>query len=154
MSKVRVEYNRTARVRAPVADVYRFFAEPDLMAQEAVNLDRYEKLDDTRSRWLFRSRTQAKGLDFAPEYTVTISGNGEDRVSWRSIPGLGNTESEGSVELRETGGATEIRYRQVSTPDLPVPKLVARMFEIIARKLALKDMEEYFDRVVRRFGPW
>ena len=66
MSKVRVEYNRTARVRAPVADVYRFFAEPDLMAQEAVNLDRYEKLDDTRSRWLFRRPRGSTSLPNTP----------------------------------------------------------------------------------------
>ena len=150
MSKVRLEIKRTLRVRAPLPDVFIFFADPDRMKEEAVNLDLYERIDATRSRWVFKSRTQQRGLYFAPEYTIETRTNGVDHVTWESV--AGNTGSRGDVRLRRVGDDTEIDYYQMSEPDLPVPKLMAKLFDIIARKLGQKDLEDWVGRVVQRFG--
>jgi uncharacterized membrane protein len=150
MSKVRLEIKRTLRVRAPLSEVHEFFANPDRMREEAQNLELYERIDATHSRWVFKSRTQQKGLYFAPEYTIETKTNGVDHVTWQSVSG--NTGSAGDVQLRRVGDTTEIDYYQMSEPDLPVPKLVARLFDVIARKLGQKDLEDWVDRVARRFG--
>jgi len=150
MPKVRLEIKRTLRVRAALPEVYHFFADPDTMKQEAQNLELYERIDATRSRWVFKSRTQQRGLYFAPEYTIETTGNGADHVSWQSISG--NTGSAGDVRLRRVGDVTEIEYYQMSEPDLPVPRLVAKLFATIARKLGERDMEDWVNRIVQRFG--
>jgi uncharacterized membrane protein len=150
MSKVRLEIKRTLRVRAAVPEVYEFFANPDRMREEAQNLDQYERLDATHSRWVFKSRTQQKGLYFAPDYTIETKANGVDHVTWQSV--AGNTGSAADIRLRRVGDATEIEYYQMSEPDLPVPKLVAKLFDVLARKLGQKDLEDWVDRVVKRFG--
>jgi uncharacterized membrane protein len=150
MSKVRLEIKRTLRVRAPLPEVFTFFADPDRMKEEAQNLDQYERIDATRSRWLFKSRTQQKGLYFAPEYTIETRTNGVDHITWQSI--AGNTGSAADIRLRRVGDVTEIEYYQMSEPDLPVPKLVAKLFDILARKLGERDLQDWVDRVVRRFG--
>jgi hypothetical protein len=61
--------------------------------------------------------------------------------------------NEGDVWLTLTAeGGTEIRYREVVEPDLPITPIMARLMKpIVARELRA-ELRNFLDRVRIRFG--
>jgi uncharacterized membrane protein len=149
MTKIAATEERTLTVRSSLEDVYRFFADPALLKEETADVDRFDRLDGNRARWVLTEKVE-KGVRYQADYTVEYDCNGKDQVSWRTIQG--NLDTEGQVLLRTVGDAvTEIRYREALAPDLPITNLMAKIFKPIVAREVRKDIGKFLDRVQRRF---
>ncbi len=150
MPPIEATDSRTIRVRVPMADVYAFFLDPAMRQQVMPDLERFEVLDEHTVRWILVEKRE-KGIRFQADYTVVFEGNGSDEVRWRATEGnMGNT---GTVLLRSLdGGFTEVRYTELMAPDLPIPRLLAKVFRpIVAREVRqgigqmIDNVEAYFE---------
>jgi uncharacterized membrane protein len=154
MAKIPATEERTFNVRAPLPDVYRFFSDPGLLREETGDVARFERLPGdqaNRAHWVLVEKVE-KGIRYTADYTVEYQGNGADRVTWRTVEG--NLDTEGEVLLRPLAdGLTEIRFREVLAPDLPITNLMAKLFKPIVAREVRKDIGRFLERVERRFGP-
>ena len=150
MTKIAATEERTLTVPAPIQEVYRFFSDPVLLREATVDVERFERIDEHRARWVLTEKVE-KGVRFLADYTVEYQGNGSDRVSWRSV--AGNLDVTGEAELRPLPvGGTEIHYRETVAPDLPIASLMAKLFKpIVARELR-QDIGRFLTRVAQRLG--
>lgn len=139
---------RTFEIRAPMAQVYEFLTTPDQIVEALEDLERREMFDPSTARFIYKARTE-KGVTFQGDCTVRYSGNGTDRVKWEPHgDGPCSLTCTGSAVLREGGpGVTEVTYEENSSTDLPIPKLLARVFRPILAREVKKDVYAYLDRV-------
>jgi uncharacterized membrane protein len=150
MTKIAATEERTMMVRAPLAEDYQCFSDPALLREETADVDRFERLGVNKARWILTEKVE-KGLRYQADYTVEYLCNGADRVAWRTVEG--NLDTDGEVVLRAVSdGTTEIRYREMVAPDLPITSLMAKLFKPIVAREVRKDIGKFIDRVERRFG--
>ena len=150
MTKIAATEERTLKVKSPLKDVYQFFNDPGLLKEETADVERFERLEGNRARWVLTEKVE-KGIRYMADYTVEYHGNGSDQVTWHTIEG--NLDTQGEVFLRRVDESnTEIRYREVLAPDLPITSLMAKLFKPIVAREVRKDIGKFLDRVERRFG--
>jgi len=139
---------RVFQIRAPMAQVYEFLTTPDQIVEALKDLERKELLDPATARFLYKERTE-RGVTFRPDTTVRYSGNGTDQVQWGPHGDAPRTLTcSGSAQLRALGGGvTEVTYEENSSTDLPIPKLLAKVFKPILAREIKKDVYAYLDRV-------
>lgn len=167
MAKIAATEERTLIVSASVDEVYGFFTNPALLREETPEVERFELLGPGTARWVLAEKAE-KGIRFQADYTVEYSGDGGDRVTWRTVgaigqgeqggqggqgPGSGNLDVTGEVRLRRLDDRrTEIRYRETLTPDLPITPILAALFRPIVAREVRADIGRFLDRVARRFS--
>ncbi len=150
MTKIAATEERTLTVRAPLQDVYQFFSDPGLLKEVTADVERFERLEGNKARWILIEKVE-KGVRYLADYTVQYNPEGGNRVTWRTIEG--NLETDGEVVLRSIdGSSTEIRYRETVAPDLPISNLTAKLFKPIVAREVRKDIGKFLDRVELRFG--
>ncbi|QRN98868.1 hypothetical protein JRI60_07510 [Archangium violaceum] len=150
MTKIVATEERTLRVRSPLKDVYQFFNDPGLIKEETADVERFELLEGNRAHWILTEKVE-KGIRYLADYTVEYHGNGTDHVTWRTIDG--NLDTQGEVILRQLDAPnTEIRFREMLAPDLPITNLMAKLFKPIVAREVRKDIGKFLDRVEHRFG--
>lgn len=137
-------------VQTSLQHVYKFFAEPAQLCELLDGVDSHAVLGEGRVRWVCKEKIE-KGLRFKGDYTVLYQGNGVDHVHWHGLDG--NMGNEGDVWLATTpDGGTEIRYREMVAPDLPITAIMARLMQpIVARELRA-ELGTFLARVKARFG--
>lgn len=140
----------TVRVQAPIQHVYEFFSEPTQVRELLDGVDALVVLGDGRVRWVLKEKTE-KGIRFQGDYTVMYQGNSVDHVHWHGV--AGNMGNEGDVWLTTTAdGATEIRYREMVEPDLPVSSIMARLMRPLVERELRAELGTFLTRVKARFG--
>jgi len=150
MAKIDATEERTLLLKAPLAEVYRFFADPALLKEETADVERFEPLGEGKAHWVLTEKVE-KGVRYQADYMIEYRGNGSDRVTWRTIEG--NLDTEGEVLLRAIGeSTTEVRFRERLAPDLPITALMAKIFKPIVAREVRKDIGKFLDRVAERFG--
>ena len=140
---------RTYDIHAPIEKVYAFLSTPELLKAAFLELERHEILDATTARWILKEKNE-KGVKFRPDYTVRYGGNGRDRVEWSSLAG-GNMRAKGKAVLRSKGvDVTEVQYEETIASDLPIPGLMARVFQPIVAREIRKGVQGFLDRIKAR----
>jgi uncharacterized membrane protein len=137
-------------VKAPIQQVYSFFAEPEQLCELFAGVEAHTLLGEGRVRWVLEEMAD-KGLRFKADYTVMYDGNGVDHIHWQALEGnMGNV---GDVWLNTTvDGGTEIHYCETVAPDLQITPIMARLIKpLVARELRA-NLRNFLDRVKSRFG--
>jgi uncharacterized membrane protein len=137
-------------VAAGPDEVYAFFSQPEQLGEALGSVERCEIQPEGRVRWVLAEQVD-QGIRFQADYVVRYGGDGAEHIWWRFVEG--NMRNEGDVWLRPlTEGGTEIRYREVVEPDLPVTPLMARLIKpLVARELR-REIGGFLDRVRERFA--
>jgi len=150
MARITATEERVFHVKATMQQMYDFFATPSQLCELIEGVDILESLGAGRVRWVLKEKVD-KGIRFKADYTVVYEGNGRDYVWWRFVEG--NMGNEGDVWLTTTAdGGTEVRYREMVAPDLPLTPLLARLIKpIVARELR-GELGHFLERVQDRFG--
>lgn len=149
MAKISASDGRTFTVAAPLEDVYAFLTSGPSRAAAMTELERHEAIDATTHRYVLESKTE-KGITFQGDFTLRFDGNGKDRVTWKGIKG--NVDVDGNAELRALpDGRTEIRFHETFAPDLPIGKLLARVFGAIVSREVKKGIAQTIDAIERHF---
>lgn len=150
MAKIEAKESRTFKVNAPIEEAYNLFADPEQQASLTSDLERYELVDDETVHYVLEEQKE-KGITFQGDYTVRYTGNGTDEVEWKTLKG--NIETKGRVKLRKiSDDVTEIDYRESLTPDLPIPRLMAKVFKPIVAREVRKGIGEFLSSVEERLG--
>ena len=136
-------------VQTPIQRVYNFFAKPDHLRELLDGVDTHVLLGEGHVRWVLKEKVE-RGIRFKGDYTVIYQGNGVDHVHWQCLEG--NMGNEGDVWLTTTAdGGTEIHYREIVAPDLPITSIMARLVQpIVARELRA-ELGTFLDRVKAHF---
>lgn len=146
MAQIEATETQTFEVKAPLKEVYAAFSDPEIIKQNFVGLEKAEVGEAGVVRWILKEKAD-KGIRFKGDYTVKYEGNGEDRVTWQSLEGNVGTRAE--VLLTDLGSRVKIRYSETISPDLPIPKLMAKVFKPIVAREVRKDLTAYVDNVKR-----
>ena len=126
---------QTLEIQAPLAATYAFFSTPALRGKALQDMKKQEVIDETTERWHLQTK-KAKGVSLDPVYTIQFSGNGRDSVKWDTI-GEGTTRSKGTALLKPMGPErTRVEYKEDIESDIPIPKIMARVFRpIVAHEI-------------------
>lgn len=137
---------QTFSVNTPVERVGRFFSDPAHFKECFVALESAEMIDPLIWHWVLREKSE-KGITFQPDYTV-IYKVGAQLLEWQTLEG--NLRTEGVAHWSELdGGRTEIFYRETIAVDLPIPRLLAKVFGVIVSREIRQDVSGYLDNVRR-----
>ncbi len=146
MPKIPATESQTFEVKAPMETVYATFADPEIVKENFVGLERAEMKGNGEVRWILEEKVD-KGIRFRGDYTVRYEGNGKDRIRWHTL--AGNIDSEAEVALTEIPSGVRVRYRETIAPDLPIPRLMAKIFRPIVAREVRKDLVKYVENVKR-----
>jgi uncharacterized membrane protein len=137
-------------VTAAPDQVYAFFAQPRNLCDALGSVERCDVLPDGRVHWVLAEKVD-QGIRFQGDYVVTWAGDGAEHVGWRFVEG--NMRNEGDVWLRATpAGGTEIRYREVVEPDLPVTPLMARLIRPLVVRELRREIARFLEHVRLHFS--
>lgn len=134
--------DRTFVVDAPYGDVVEFFCEPDHFREAFSQMEASEELEPGVWRWTLQPKAE-KGIKFQGIYTVEYDRNG-DSVSWDTREG--NMKSSGSTSFDDLDGKTRVHYQETLNIDLPIPRLMAKVFKPIVSREVAGGIADFLDR--------
>jgi carbon monoxide dehydrogenase subunit G len=75
-------------------------------------------------------------------YTLAYEWSGDDRVDWHLVKGRAMKSQEGSYELKEAAGGTEVTYRLAVDLAVPMLGMFKRKAEKVIMDTALKGLKK------------
>lgn len=133
---------RTFVVDAPYDDVVEFFCEPDSFRAAFSQMEDSEEIQPGVWKWTLQPKAE-KGIKFQGIYTVRYERDGES-VSWTTDEG--NMRSTGSTTFDEVGQKTRVHYKETLEIDLPIPRLMAKVFKPIVSREVAGGIGDFLDR--------
>src|SRR5690554_78308 len=119
-----------------------YFGNPAEFKRSLSELESAEQIEPMVWRWVLREKSE-KGITFQTDYTVAYTA-GDGILEWHTLEG--NMRSEGVARYtRITGDRTEVHYRETIATDLPIPRLLAKVFSPIVAREIRKGVGAYLD---------
>lgn len=141
-------------VDAPKEDVAAFFADPDEFGDCLEDMESIESVGD--STWAFTlEEIAAKGVSFQGYHETEYRRDG-DVVEWETV-GDDNMRTEGKARLEAVDeGRTRVDFEETIGAKLPIPGLMASVFEPIVAREIRKGVGTFLDNakdeLEARFG--
>lgn len=131
-------------IKATADQVLGYFSNPNAFRDANEDVELIEDLGDNVFKFTLQEKNE-KGVKFQGIYEVEYA-RADDEVKWSSKDG-GNMKTEGSVRIVEDrGDSVEVYYKETMSPDLPIPKLMARVFQPIVSREVSKGIGAFLDR--------
>lgn len=141
---------QTFVVNAAYQDVVDFFNDPATFKECLSQVETAEEVEKGVWRWVLEEKAE-KGINYQADYTVKYEVTGEGRGEWHTLEG--NMRSEGVVECTEVAeDRTEVHYKETISTDLPIPRLMAKVFRPIVAREIRKGVGSFLDCARARFG--
>ncbi len=135
-------------IRAPIEAVYAFFVSPARRAEAFDDIEERKVIDEQCERWLMAPRTALK-VTVQPDYTTRYTGNGKDRITWEPAA-EGTTRTRGLVALQALDSRkTRVRYEETIESNLPIPRIMVRVFEPIVAHEIRKGVRDFLEQARR-----
>lgn len=133
---------QTFNVDAPYEDVVEFFGDPAKFQQCLTEVESAEEVEPMVWHWVLEEKAE-KGITYQADYTVAYERKGDD-VEWHTREG--NMRSEGFTRCKDLGGGrTQVHYKETIATDLPIPKLMAKVFSPIVSREIRKGVGSFLD---------
>lgn len=143
MAWIEGSMTRTFTVRAPYDAVVEYFCSPEQFQRAFSQLERAEQIDADTWRWVLKEKNE-KGIRYQADYQVRYVRE-EAGCSWKET--AGNMRTTGKVICRDLGsGRTEIEYAETLAPDLPIPRLAAKVFGGIVGREVSAGIGDFLER--------
>ena len=120
MAYIDAAEEQTFVVTANMEDVYRTFADPEVIQRHIHDLE---------------------------SWSLDAQGNGTDHVTWNTV--TGNIKTKGEARLTRLDVGVRVDYREEMAPDLPIPRLLATVFKPIVAREVRKGILDYLDSIKR-----
>ena len=134
---------RTFIVNAPYDEVVAYFSDPNRFMDANTDVEQIEPLGDGVFKFSLKEKAE-KGVRFKGVYDVKYTRQG-DEVSWETVSG--NTRTQGSTTFRDLGqGKVEVTYKETLSPDLPIPALMAKVFQPIVSREVARGIGTFLDK--------
>lgn len=135
-----VKVEATTFVNAPVEAVYREWRILPQLPQFMSHLEKVQILDDQRSRWTARAPLGMK-VQWEAEL---IEDKANELISWRSVHGVSDVDTAGSVHFVPTDGGTRVDVvLKYDPPGGKLGALVARWFGEDPDQTVREDLERF-----------
>ncbi|TVR02093.1 MAG: hypothetical protein EA398_08665 [Deltaproteobacteria bacterium] len=142
MAWIEGTHEETRTIAAPEEKVLAWFADPAVFREAMAQVETAEEIRAGVYRWILQEKNE-KGIRFRPDYTVAYQRDG-NTVTWH--PEGGNMKSSGRCAVRRIDDArSEIQYRETIAVDLPIPRLMAKVFSPIVAREIRGGVVEYLD---------
>ena len=136
---------QTFVVSATPEETLDYFGHPAEFKQCLGDLESSEELDEGRWRWILEEMSE-KGITYQAKYTVEYTiDESKQKVTWETVGDDNTMKSEGSAEIRDTDDGTEVHYIEKISADLPIPGLMAKVFNPIVSKEVTKGVGDFLD---------
>jgi carbon monoxide dehydrogenase subunit G len=142
MAWVKGQEERNFVIDAPYEDVVEFFCEPGNFREAFSQMESSEEIEPGVWTWTLQEKSE-KGVNFQGKYTVEYDRDG-DSISWSTREG--NMKSSGSTEFEDLDGKTRVIYDETLEVDLPIPKLMAKVFKPIVSREVSGGIGDFLDR--------
>jgi carbon monoxide dehydrogenase subunit G len=141
---------QTFVVNASYQDVVDFFNDPATFRECLSQIESAEEVEEGVWHWVLEEKAE-KGIKYQADYTVKYETTDDGQGKWHTLEG--NMRSEGVVECSEVDeGRTEVHYKETIATDLPIPKLMAKVFRPIVAREIRKGVGSFLDCARARFG--
>ncbi len=148
MTWIRGRERRQIEIRAPMAEVYAFFVSPARRSEAFDDIRERRPVDEGCERWILEARTALK-VTVQPDYTTRYRGNGRDTITWEPA-GEGTTKTRGVARLKPAGtGVTLVDYEETIESDLPIPRMMVRVFEPVVAREIRRGVRDFLERARR-----
>jgi len=135
-----VKVEATTYVNAPAEQVYRRWRILPQLPQFMSHLERVEILDDRRSRWTAKAPL---GMKVSWEAEI-IEDKPNELISWRSVHGVSDVDTAGSVHFTPTDAGTRVDVAlKFDPPGGRLGSLVTRWFGENPDQTVREDMERF-----------
>ncbi len=135
-------------IHAPLPDVYAFFVSPARRSEAFDDIQERHAIDASCERWIMAPRTALK-VTVQPDYTTRYTGNGTDSITWEPAA-EGTTRTRGRATLEALDAQrTRVDYEETITSDLPIPRLMVKVFEPIVALEIKKGVRDFLARASR-----
>lgn len=132
-------------IEAPIGSVYSFFSDPDKLNTVTSDVLFYRRIDGETGEWRLAEKN-SHGIRFQACFTTRYRGNGRDTVEWTTL--AGNLACSGQARLRAAGPLrTEVRYREVIAPDIPVTRTMAFLIRGVVERESREETQAFLNRV-------
>lgn len=156
MIDIEVEVRDSIAVAAAPEEAFALVADVGRSGAHFPGVDRLEPIDGS-GRWRWSMREKGVGpLSLRVKYDAIYESDPQARtVRWRPPPGGGgDMDSSGSWEVvPRAGGGSVLRFHARTVAHVPVPRLMQRMAEVLAREELSNLKREYLQAIRRTLGP-
>lgn len=146
MAWIEGELERTFTVDAPYDEVLAYFQDPGKFKEAFGQMEKSEEIEEGVWHWTLEEKSE-KGITFQGTYRVKYekTDGGSKWASLDDVDGV-NMRSEGEVKLKDLGDKTEIAYFEKMASDLPIPKLMAKVFKKIVAREVTSGIGDFLDK--------
>jgi carbon monoxide dehydrogenase subunit G len=141
MAWVKGKEDRSFIVDAPYDDVVEFFCEPANFRAAFSQMEQSEEIEEGVWHWTLQEKSE-KGVRFQGIYTVEYQRDG-DSIEWATREG--NMKSSGSTRFDDLDGTTRVHYEETLEVDLPIPRLMAKVFKPIVSREVSGGIGDFLD---------
>lgn len=141
----------TAVVKASREEIWEILTDPEELPRLTPNLQRVDADGDT---WVWHmSRMPILGTSLAPSFTETMSFDEPSRIAFTHTPPDGTREragAEGTYDLTEVDGGTELAISLTISVDLPLPKMSQGAVTRVMNKVIERMGDQFADNLLDR----
>lgn len=142
MAWIEGKLETTITIDAPYEEVLAFFQDPGKFREAFGQMEASEEVEDGVWKWTLKEKAE-KGIKFQGIYKVKYEKT-DNGTTWETLEG--NTNSSGSTSLKDLGGGkTELDYKETLKTDLPIPRLMAKVFQPIVGREVTKGITEFLN---------
>lgn len=142
MAWITGKMERRFTIDAPYEKVLRFFSEPSEFRAAFGEMEGFEELEPGVWKWTLEEKSE-KGLTYQGIYTVEYTKT-DSGLTWKTREG--NARSTGESKIKDLGGGkAEVDYREELQTDLPIPRLMAKVFNPIVGREVAKGIGNFLD---------
>ena len=142
MAWIEGKLETTVTIDVSHEEVLAFVKDPNKFRDAFGQMESGEELEEGVWKWTLKEKAE-KGIKFQGIYKVkyTTTDNG---TSWETLEG--NVNSTGSTLIKDLGnGKTELEYKETLKTDLPIPRLMAKVFQPIVGREVTKGITEFLN---------
>ena len=141
----------TAVVEASREQIWEILTDPEELPKLTPNLERIDADGDV---WVWHmSRMPILGTSLAPSFTETMTFDEPSRIEYTHTPPEGEKEragAEGTYDLTEVDGGTELKISLTIKVDLPLPKLSKGAVTRVMNKVIERMGDQFADNLLKR----
>lgn len=144
MAWIKGTEEQTFEVNVPLKQVRAVMGNPGVFQKCFAELDSAEELEPMLWRFTLQEKAE-RGVRFKPDYQVQYESQ-QEGLSWEPV--RGNLRTEGVARWRALDDErTEIYYRETIAVDLPIPRILAKIFGLIVAREIRQDVGAYLDNM-------
>lgn len=150
MAKFPTEVEQSVTIQVPLAKAYKHLWDVLGSSRHIPGLDTCERVSKDTYRFTYAERVRGP-VTLVVRYTARYTSNGADEITYAGTGAQDdNTDVNGTIRFQAQGAkATRIALRQMTAPEVPIPRLLQGLVKPFVEREAAAGVREYLENVKR-----